>query len=329
MKMRTVDQESLANWLDGQGLEPGRPTTVETLAGGTSNIMLSIDRGSSHWVLRRPTAVAVSRANEGMRREYAILNALRDSDVPHPDAVAFCEDQSVLGCSFFLMEHVDGVNPVPLPASFNNDAYREGIAFAMVDALCKVHMFDWESSELRTIGHPEHFHERQVDRWSKQLASYGGRELPGMDHVTSWLDAHRPSHFVPGLMHGDFHMLNTLIAKEPPARVLAIVDWETATIGDPFLDLAGFLEVWLAATGPGWPDRDALVETYARERDLTEMPDLTYYRVLYHFRLAVLVEGIYQRSLNDPHRVDEDEMGDRVLQSMGRAVALSSVQTDG
>jgi aminoglycoside phosphotransferase (APT) family kinase protein len=324
--MRPIERENLAKWLDSQALESGHPMRVAPLAGGTSNVMFRIERGSSRWVLRRPTSVAVSRADEGMRREFVILDVLRGSDVPHPDVFAMCEDQTVLGCSFYIMEQVDGVSPIPLPAAFSGDGHREQIAFSMVDSLAKVHMFDWNTSELRTLGHPERFHERQVDRWSRQLASYDGRELPGMSAITLWLDAHRPAHFVPSLMHGDFHMLNTLIAAEPPGRVVAVVDWETATIGDPLLDLAGFLEVWLPATGPGWPRREELIERYVQLRGLMDVPDLTYYRVLYHFRLAILVEGIYQRSLSDPDRVDEHQMGDRVLRSVDRALALISVK---
>ncbi len=317
-----VDTKRVGAWLDAHELEVGEPIAIEPLSGGASNVMLTVDRGKSRWVLRRPAHVAVERANEGMRREYRILDALDGTAVPHPAAVALCDDPEVLGCTFFLMEHVVGVNPIPLPAQFDNDRDRAEIAYAMVDALAEVHDVDWKGVGLADLGHPDQFHERQVTRWSRQLASYEGRELPGLDRVMAWLEANRPEDFTPTLMHGDFHMLNALIAPEGPGRVVAIVDWETATIGDPLLDLAGFCEVWCSATADGWPVRDELIERYRAQRGLGEIGDLTYYDMLYNFRLAVLLEGIYQRSLRDATRPDQHAIGERAIYNVDRAVEL-------
>jgi aminoglycoside phosphotransferase (APT) family kinase protein len=282
-----------------------------------------VDRGASGWVLRRPATVALERANEGMRREFRILAALADTGVPHPAAVALCEDHDVLGCTFYLMERVAGVNPIPLPPAFDDDRRRAEVAFAMVDALARIHEVDWPAAGLGDLGHPEGFHERQVERWSRQLASYQGRELPGVDRVMVWLDGHRPTRFDATLMHGDFHMLNALIAPEPPGRVVAVLDWETATIGDPLLDLAGFCAMWCRVATDGWPARDALIEHYRTVRGLDVIGDLTYYEVLYHFRLAVLQEGIYQRSTRDTTRPDHHVSGEQALVNVARAVELS------
>jgi aminoglycoside phosphotransferase (APT) family kinase protein len=284
--------------------------------------MFLVDRGSARWVLRRPAQVAVDRANEGMRREHRILTALTRTDVPHPRPVGLCDDHEVLGCTFVLMERVDGVNPIPLPDGFDHDRSRAEIAFAMVDSLARVHEVDWQGVGLGDLGRPDQFHERQVERWSRQLASYGGRELVGLADVTSWLKTHRPAHYEPTLMHGDYHMLNTLMATDAPARVVAVLDWETATIGDPLLDLAGFCEVWCPATGAGWPDRAALIDRYQQAREIETVVDLTYYEVLYSFRLAVLLEGVYQRSLHDPTREPQHGIGDYVTTKVARAVDL-------
>lgn len=322
--MELVDDDSLRDWLDAQGLEPGRPLKVEPLTGGSSNAMFVVERGGARWVLRRPTRVAVDRANEGMRREFRILAALAGTDVPHPEVVALCEDHSVLGCTFYLMERVQGVNPFPLPAVFESDQGRAEVAYSMVEALGRLHSVDWLTAGIGDLGHPEGFHRRQVDRWSRQLASYEGRDLPGMGRVMAWIEANRPDQFTPTIMHGDFHMLNVLIALEPPGRVVAILDWETATIGDPLLDLAGFCEVWCPVANEGWPSRAELVERYRSVRGLGPLGDLTYHEVLYNFRLAVLLEGIFQRSLRDPTRPDQHDMGERVLFNVDRALALMS-----
>jgi aminoglycoside phosphotransferase (APT) family kinase protein len=322
LSVELVDVDSLAHWLDSQGLEPGQPLVVEALTGGSSNAMFVVERGEARWVLRRPTRVAVDRANEGMRREFRILAALSGTDVPHPEVVALCEDHDVLGCTFYLMERVQGVNPFPLPPVFDTEQRRAEVAYSMIEALARLHSVDWSAAGIGDLGRPEGFHQRQVDRWSRQLASYEGRELPGIEKVMAWLEAHLPDAFTPTIMHGDFHMLNVLIAPEPPGRVVAILDWETATIGDPLLDLAGFCEVWCPVANVGWPSRAELVERYRVVRGLGLLADLTYYEVLYNFRLAVLVEGIFQRSLRDPTRPDQDDMGERVLHNLGQALAL-------
>jgi aminoglycoside phosphotransferase (APT) family kinase protein len=320
--MELVDNDSLGEWLDAQGLEPGRSLKVEPLTGGSSNAMFVIERGDARWVLRRPARVAVDRANEGMRREFRILAALAGTDVPHPEVVALCDDHDVLGCTFYLMQRVQGVNPFPLPAVFESDQRRAEVAYSMVEALGRLHSVDWLTAGLADLGHPEGFHQRQVDRWSRQLASYEGRDLPGLEKVMAWLESNLPDDGAPTIMHGDFHMLNVLIAPEPPGRVVAILDWETATIGDPLLDLAGFCEVWCPVANEGWPSRSELIERYRSVRGLGALGDLTYYEVLYNFRLAVLIEGIFQRSLRDPTRPDQHAMGERVLHNVDRALAL-------
>ncbi len=327
--MELVDLDRLAAFLDDAGLETGKPLSVAPLGGGASNAMFLVDRGEGHWVLRRPSRVALERANEGMRREYRLLAGLGGTDVPHPAVVALCDDHEVLGCTFYLMERVNGVNPLPVPEALDDEEHRSQVAFAMVDALGRLHEVDWESAGLGDLGHPEHFHERQVARWSRQLASYEGRQMPGIEQVTAWLEANLPDHFEPTIMHGDFHMLNALIAPDPPGRVVAILDWETATIGDPLLDLAGFCEVWIPATGEGWPSTEELVERYRVARGLEEIGDLTYYRVLYNFRLAVLLEGIHQRSLKDPTREQSHDIGGHAMVVLGRAVDLVTLDEAG
>jgi aminoglycoside phosphotransferase (APT) family kinase protein len=320
--MNAEDTDRLRVWLDGAGLGPGRSLAMRPLTGGSSNSMYLVDRGDQRWVLRRPNNVAIERANEGMRREYKILAALERTNVPHPSVVALCDDHEVLGCTFYLMERVDGIVAFPPPPALDNERNRGEIAFAMVDSLARVHDVDWRSVGLHDLGRPERFLERQVERWSRQLASYEGRTLPGIHEVMTWLERNRPRDFEPTLMHGDYHMLNVLIGADAPGRVVAIVDWETATIGDPLLDLAGFCEIWCSAANVGWPRRDALIERYGNARGIGKPVDLAYYAVLYNFRLAVLMEGVYQRSLRDPTRPDQHEVGERVLDTVTRARSL-------
>jgi aminoglycoside phosphotransferase (APT) family kinase protein len=322
MNGELINERRLRFWMDGEGLEPGESLRVEPLSGGASNAMFVVTRGSSCWVLRRPKKVAVERANLGMAREYRVLASLRSTNVPHPKVVALCENQDVLGCTFFLMENIEGVSPFPLPADLDNTRFRAEMTFSVVDALAALHEVDWRRAGLEGFGDPAQFHERQVERWSSQLASYNGREMPGFDIVAAWVNNHMPSHFESTIMHGDYHMFNILIAPDPPAQVVAILDWETATIGDPLLDLAGLVEIWCSLFTEGWPGRQEMVERYREVRGLPKLDDLTYYEVLYNFRLTVLLEGIFQRSIQDPDRDRQDGIGERAMFNLQRAIEL-------
>jgi aminoglycoside phosphotransferase (APT) family kinase protein len=323
MTTALADPGALGAWLDTQGIEPGRPLTVEPMAGGGSNAMFRVERGAGRWVLRRPARVAIDRADAGMLRESQILRALEGSDVPHPEVVAVCTDRCVLGCTFYLMRHVEGRPPIPVPAELDTPAGRRRIVFAVVDALARLHDFDWRGAGLAHLGHPEGFHERQVERWTRQLRAYGGRELPGVAVVAEWLGAHRPENFTPALMHGDYHMMNIIMTTGAPT-VAAIVDWETATIGDPLLDLAGLCEAWTRHGGEGWPPAAELTEAYRAARGLGQLPSLRYYEVLYNFRLAVLLEGISQRAQRDPTRTAQPGLGELAVSHAERAAQLAT-----
>jgi len=341
-----LDLSKLTAWLSAQGLLPTDSSgaakatlTASSLTGGRSNVMFSIrvkpnpdpaNPDIKNWVLRRPATVAVARANDGMRREFRILSALEPTNVPHPRPIALCEDLEVLGCVFYLMEQVDGIVPhEPLPEVFTANAnYRQELAEALVAALATLHQVAWQTAGLADFGQPEGFHERQVSRWKSQLESYQGRDLPDLATAGSWLKANLPSNWTAGIMHGDYHMFNVLIHPEPPAQVVAIVDWETATIGDPLLDFVGFCEAWRSMrAGGGWPSYAAMLELYLDLRQLERRPTTTeqqYYGVLYNFRMAVLLEGIYQRSLRDPNRANQDAIGDRALFNAARCQAIIS-----
>lgn len=321
--MELVDTSRLSSWLDDEGLEAGEPVSIKELAGGTSNAMFIVQRGRSTWVLRRPRQVMMTRANDGMRREFRILTALDETSVPHPRVIALCEDDQVLGCTFYLMEQVDGISPISLPRMLDNEVQRREIGVAIIDALARIHEVDWRTVGLENLGFPESFHHRQVNRWSRQLASYESRALPGIAPVMQWLEANRPETIEPTIMHGDYHPMNILVARDLPGRVLAVLDWETATIGDPLLDLAGFRERWEGAARIGWPTWSDLVEHYQSVREM-QIGDLLYYQVLYNFRLAVLQEGIFQRSLSDSTQPDQNEAGERAVANVARATDLLS-----
>ena len=246
-----VDPDRLGQWMDAEGL-PGSGEEIQAtfVTGGASNELFEIQRGEHRWALRRPPRMVPEGRNETMLREYRILKALADSNVPHPAVRAVCAEPSVLGATFYLMDFVDGWSPIGephWPEPFGSDlGARQGLAFELVDAIAQLSRVDWRARGLEGLGRPDGFHDRQVDRWYAHLSRFEFREIPGLDEAGDWLRGHRPRNYHPGIMHGDYQFANVMFHHGGPARLAAIVDWEMGTVGDPLLDLA-----WVVM---GWPD---------------------------------------------------------------------------
>ncbi|MFI5041284.1 MAG: phosphotransferase family protein [Acidimicrobiales bacterium] len=297
--------------MDAQDLPgAGLPLEHSFISGGSQNEIFEIRRGDFRCALRRPPRVAPPGRDEGIVREYRIIDALDGTDVPHTAAVALCTDPSVLGCNFYLMGLIDGWSPVGTsawPAPFDTDPVaRRGLAFELVDGIAKLSKVDWRSRGLAGLGRPEGFHDRQVDRWLAFLAGVKTRELPGLDVATAWLAAHRPLDYIPGIMHGDYQFANVMYRHGTPARLAAIIDWEMGTIGDPKLDLAWVVQAWPDDTTEavdmgytdlsGMPSRDELLDYYAKESG-RQVEDIDYYVILAKWKLAIVLEQGYTRAI--------------------------------
>jgi aminoglycoside phosphotransferase (APT) family kinase protein len=335
-----VDPERLARWMDARGLPgAGEPIEARFVTGGASNELFEIRRGEARMALRRPPREVPKGRNESMLREGRVLTALRDTDVPHPQVHAVCDDPSVIGACFYVMEMVDGWSPISTenrwPAPFDTDlAARRGLAFELVDAIAKLARVDWRATGLEGFGKPEGFHERQVDRWLAHLAAFQFRELPGLDEAAAWLRAHRPRTYVPGILHGDYQFANVMFRHGAPARLAAIVDWEMATIGDPRLDLGWVLMGWpnpgeagsstmSYVDYTGMPTREELTERYARTSGLP-VDEVDYFVVLARFKIAIVLEGGYARYVKGGADNPKMEMfGAVVLEMAQRAAELA------
>ena len=317
--MDQTERAGLVAWLDRAGVVAGPSIEVSAIATGRSNITYLVGDERRRVVVRRPATVALDRADEGMRREFRLLSALEGTPVPHPSPIALCDDRDVLGCVFYAMSYVDGFLPTePLPSEWATPESRRAMSFSAVDAMAALHAVDWRQRGLEDLGRIEGFHKRQRTRWLTQYYAYPSQLLPGIDDVGSWLESNPPGDWTAAIMHGDVNGNNMLIAREHPPVVAALLDWETATIGDPLLDLAGFKRTWTERrTGDGWPSVDELLAHYATRSGRT-LVDLTYYDVLYRFKFAVLTEGIYQRSLSDQTRstaIDLHEFAGTMIES--------------
>jgi aminoglycoside phosphotransferase (APT) family kinase protein len=303
--------DGLAEWMSQQGLGDGPLENVSAITGGTQNIMLRFTRSGRPYVLRRGPKHLRPRSNVVIMRETQVLAALAGTDVPHPRLIASCDDPGVLGDAvFYLMEPIDGFNAgQELPELHAADpAVRFEMGLSMADALAKLGAVDYAAVGLSDYGKPEGFLERQVPRWLSELESYKefenypGLDIPGVDDVAAWLEEGRPTAWTPGIMHGDYHAANVMFSRTGP-EVVAIVDWEMSTIGDPLLDLGWLLATWgqSAAFGGALFEKSGLaapsdlVERYARNtiRDLTHV---TWYTVLACFKLGIVLEGTNARA---------------------------------
>ena len=303
-----ADPARLREWMDAQGLDGDGDPEVRYISGGASNEIFEVIRGGRRMALRRPPRNVPKGRNETMVREYRILNALNGTDVPHPEAIAVCEDDSVLGSTFYLMDFVDGWTPMALPRwpdPFEDDLdARAGLAHALIDGIAKLGNVEWRARGLSGLGKPDGFHERQVDRWMSQWAGYKFRELPGLDQAAKFLRAYTPGSYKPGIMHGDYQFANVMFQHGGPARLAAIVDFEMGTIGDPLLDLAWVLMSWPNADEDrsvtsyvdygGMPDREDLLEHYATVSG-RPVDEIDYYVVLANFKMSIVLEGGYAR----------------------------------
>ena len=318
---------SVAAWMSEQGLGAGPVENVSEIVGGTQNIMLRFTRSGREYVFRRGPKHLRPVSNKVILRETKVLHALAGTDVPHPRLIAVCEDTSVLGDAvFYLMEPVDGFNAGSgLPALHAGDAgIRHEMGLSMADAVARLGAVDHLAVGLADFGKAEGFLDRQVPRWLSELESYSGIEAyPGPDigdvaAVATWLQQNQPETWTPGIMHGDYHAANVMFSPTGP-EVVAIVDWEMCTIGDPLLDLGWMLATWydpghdsvltnvlMDAGNLATPDE--LVARYAQNttRDLTH---IDWYTVLACFKLGIILEGSNARAAAG---LAPKEIGDRL-----------------
>jgi len=310
--------EAFSAWADTALPELGSgPLREQVLAGGSSNIVIRVDRGGEPMIVRRPPLALRPDSLKIIAREARVLEALRGTPVPCPGFKVYCPDDTVIGAPFYVMSNVEGFVGYPfasLPAPYDQPGEpRRQMAFALVDALAELAKVDYRAVGLADFGKPEGFLERQVDRWLSQLESYREteaykpRDLPGLDYVVDWLRDNTPAMSPPGVLHGDYSFANAIFAHGEPPRVAAMIDWELATIGDPLLDLGLLLYPFNGRdqrTPPagyfdptGFPVREELCERW-QARSGRSAENLAYYMVLIQFKMAAILERQWARVLN-------------------------------
>lgn len=323
-----IDLESVTAWLDANvdGLEA--PYDFSLIEGGRSNLTYMVtDRNGRCFVLRRPPLGHVLATAHDMAREHKIISAVGTTNVPVPQTLGLCSDDSVNQAPFYVMDFVDGVVlDSPEKGAELSVEQRELVAFNLIDVMADLHAVDVDAVGLGDLARREGYVERQVKRWTRQWADSRTRDLAAIDEVAELLAASIPEQQSVSIAHGDYRLGNCLTDLENN-RIAAVLDWELCTLGDPLADL-GYLGVYWAdpegngqrsndPTGAGqFPPYEQLVERYAARtgRDVSNIP---YYVAFSAFRLAVISEGVYARYL---HGAMGDDVDPEILNGFRDAV---------
>lgn len=304
-----LNSTRLGGWLEGNVAGFLSPFTVEKFAGGQSNPTYRIDAANGAFVLRRKPFGPILPSAHAVEREYRLIDALHPTGFPVAKPYGLCEDADVIGAPFYVMEMVEGRTlwngalPDLLP-----EARREHY-HAIIDTLAALHSIDYAAVGLGDYGKPGNYFARQVERWTRQYRASQTDDLPAVERLIEWLPRTVPEQTRTSIVHGDFRIDNMIFAAGEP-KILAVLDWELSTLGDPLADFSYFLMSWVTEpegrsgvkglTGPdtGIPTLEEVVARYCLATGRDGVPDLNWYFAYNLFRLTGIVQGIKKRIID-------------------------------
>jgi aminoglycoside phosphotransferase (APT) family kinase protein len=303
-----INAPRVTAWLQERLPDVRPPLDFEVVAGGRSNLTFRVtDAGGGRWVLRRPPLGNLLPSAHDVAREHRIMAALAPTAVPVPPVVGLCEDPSVNGAPFFVMEHVDGFvlrDEDDVERNIVSAEGRRTVGESLVDTLVALHDVDPDAVGLGMLGRREGYVERQLRRWRAQWDQGHTRPLPLVDEVHRCLATRIPPQGSARIVHGDFRLDNVIVSSE--GELQAVLDWELCTLGDPLADVGLLLVYWsepgeeFVALGaaptavPGFPDRAEVTARY-RERSGRDLAECDYYMALGYWKLAIIAEGVWSR----------------------------------
>jgi len=326
--------EPLAEFLTEHGLQTPPDVSATPIGEGHSNVTFVL---STAVVVRRPPRGPLPPSAHDVLREARLLQALQSTPVRVPKVLAVCSDEHVIGAPFYVMEQVDGeVITDAVPAPLDSPEQHRQIADQLIDALVELHFVDWQAVGLEGFGKPNGYLERQLRRFTGLWEINRTREIPEVEQLHEWLAANMPESPEATIVHGDYRLGNTMFGVDAPARLVAIFDWEMATIGDPLADLGYLVMHWTQPEDPeskfnlhtvtrlpGFPTREEMISRY-EEQSGRSMQALNWYVTLALWKAIVFMEGNYRRALtgstDDPYL---KSFGDGVLEIAQRAVQVS------
>lgn len=307
-----VDPDGLGRFLKENTPEFGGGFEVERIGQGQSCLTFLIKGDTWEVVLRRPPRGDLPPTAFDVTREYRVMRALHDAkaQVPVPPPLVLCEDKEVIGAPFYLMQKVDGVIVrTELPTELSSMDDRQRMGGELVDTLIALHQVDFRAIGLEGFGKPAGYLERQLRRMNQLWDLARSREIAEIDEVGAWLASNLPQQSGESIVHGDYKLDNVILAPVSPARIVAVIDWEISTIGDPLADLGWLLYFWRDASDTelglasssvthmgGFPNRRSLLSRYRGERDLPES-NILWYVALAGWKIAIIMEGSYKRFL--------------------------------
>jgi aminoglycoside phosphotransferase (APT) family kinase protein len=310
------DVAAVAQWLRDNASEADRETLtgepeVRQFSGGASNLTYLLRYPDRDLILRRAPRGTKAKGAHDMGREYFIQSALEDHFPYVAHMVGFCQDESVLGADFYVMDRIDGMIPrseMPKGVDLTPEQAR-GMCLSLVDTLVQLHQVDPVAAGLERLGKGPGYVRRQVEGWSVRYRNARTPDAPDCEDTMAWLAANQPDDVATCVIHNDFKLDNLVFDREDVTKVVGVLDWEMATLGDPLMDLGGDLAFWVEATDeellllrrvpthlPGMMTREEIVRTYCDRMGFEVTPEQwRFYEVFGYFRLAVISQQIYYR----------------------------------
>ena len=304
------DEAPLWRYLEQHLDDFSGPAQLRQFQGGQSNPTYLIETPVRKYVLRKKPPGKLLPSAHLVEREYRILRALPPDQVPVPRARLLCEDVAIIGTAFYVMDHIEGrvITGVTLPQL--TPAERRSIYADFARVAAGLHRVDYKACGLGDFGKPEGYVARQLDRWSKQYVASKTDENPDMDKLIAWLVANQPQRDETAIAHGDFRIGNTIIHPTEP-RIIALLDWELATLGHPLADLAYACMYYHMPAGSevgsglagldlqplGIPTEEEFLAIYRRHAGREEIPDWRFFLAFGFFRMAAITQGVYARAL--------------------------------
>lgn len=311
-----LELDALAGWMRGRGLDVGGTISATRVGRGQSNLTYRLrDEEGRQWIARRPPLGELLASAHDVVREHRILSALQDTPVPVPTMVGVCEDPAVSDVPVVVMEHVDGIVLDTMEIAESLDpAVRREVGLGIARTLAAIHAVDVDAVGLGDLASRSPYAERQLKRWTRQFEASRTADRPDLDELTALLQAHVPPPGDLSLVHGDFHIRNVIVDGDTGA-LRTVLDWELSTLGDPMADIGSTLAYWPetgetasglfeASTLPGFPTRAELAQAYldASGRD---GDTLAFWHVLGVWKVAIICEGVYRRTLDNPANTAE------------------------
>jgi aminoglycoside phosphotransferase (APT) family kinase protein len=293
-----IDEKKLAEYLQQHLAEFSGGMTVRQFAFGQSNPTYLLSTKDGEYVLRKKPPGKLLPSAHAVDREYRILKTLENTDVPVAKTYHLCEDESIIGTAFYIMERMQGrVFREPTATEAANAEERSAIFDAMNDTLAKIHMVDWKALGLESFGKPGNYMVRQVSRWTKQYEASKTEDIDSMDRLITWLNANIPDDDSTTIVHGDFRLENTMVHATQP-HIIAVFDWELSTLGHPLADLAYNCLTTDNLEEYGIPTEEEYIAAYCRRTDRSSIPNWEFFIAFSVFRLAAIVQGVYKRGLD-------------------------------